>query len=391
MEESEIFDKVQQVNDEQPDFHDFKLLRTNAHTSLYLAYKAGKRFAIKATKDNTALQTKILQREYEVSIDCDHPHLVHIYTLEDGFPFGLGLVMEYIEGRTLSEYLKERPSRRERNRVFAELLSAVEYLHKRGIVHNDIKPENIIITRADNTLKLLDFGLADNDAQYALRTLGCTPQYASPELLNKSGVTDARSDIYSIGVVMRELLGNSFIARRCVKKMPERRYANVEQLKKAWCNRHLPLRILLSLLLLVVCLLPTCLLIQTKVKEQEQRDYQEQVITHMERSITSICETSKVAIEQSPYLEFANMHMMMMMERCRESLDSVINKVDAPNLKILVNSRYQFIFGNYCKELADMQLGDKPSYLIATPSEHHVFYDSLIVNKLPYRPYPEKE
>ena len=95
----------------------------------------------------------------------------------------------------------------------------------------------------------------------------------------------------------------------------------------------------------------------------------------MERSITSICETSKVAIEQSPYFEFANMHMMVMMERCRESLDSVINKVDDQNLKMLVNSRYQFIFGNYCKELADMQLGDKPSYLIATPSEHHVFYD----------------
>ena len=391
MEESEIFDNVQQVNDAQSGFHDFKLLRTNAHTSIYLAYKAGKRFAIKTTKDNTALQTKILQREYEVSIDCDHPHLVHIYTLEDGFPFGLGLVMEYVEGRTLGEYLKERPSRKERNRVFAELLSAVEYLHKRGIVHNDIKPENIIITRADNTLKLLDFGLADNDAQYALRTLGCTPQYASPELLNQSGVTDARSDIYSIGVVMRELLGNSFIARRCVKKMPERRYANVEQLKKAWRNRHLPLRILLSLLLLVVCLLPTCLLIQTKVKEQEQRDYQERIITQMERSITSICETSKVAIEQSPYLEFANMHMMVMMERCRESLDSVINKIDDPNLKMLVISRYQFIFGNYCKELADMQLGDKPSYLIATPSKHHVFYDSLIANNLPYRPYPETE
>lgn len=391
MEESEIFDNVQQVNEAQLGFHDFKLLRTNAHTSLYLAYKARKRFAIKTTKDNSALQTKILQREYELSITCDHPHLVHIYTLEDGLPFGLGLVMEYIEGRTLGEYLKERPSRKERNRVFAELLSAVEYLHKRGIVHNDIKPENIIITRADNTLKLLDFGLADNDAQYALRTLGCTPQYAAPELLNQSGVTDARSDIYSIGVVMRELLGNSFIARRCVKKMPELRYANVEQLKKAWRNRHLPLRILLSLLLLVVCLLPTFLLIQTKVKEQEQRDYQERIITQMERSITSICETSKVAIEQSPYFEFANMHMMVMMERCRESLDSVINNVADPDLKMLVNSRYQFIFGNYCKEIADMQWGDKAPYLMVTPSEHHSFYDSLIANKLPYRPYPEKE
>ncbi len=111
----------------------------------------------------------------------------------------------------------------------------------------------------------------------------------------------------------------------------------------------------------------------------------------MGRSITSICETSKVAIEQIPYFEFANMYMMVMMERCREGLDSVINKVDDQHLKMLVNSRYQFIFGNYCKELADMHLGDKPSYLMATPSEQHSFYDSLIANNLPCRPYPEKE
>ena len=388
MEESEIFDKVHLVNDAQPGFHDFKLLRTNTHTSLYLAYKAGKRFAIKTTKDNTALQTKILQREYELSIDCDHPHLVHIYTLEEGFPFGLGLVMEYIEGRTLDEYLKERPSRKERNRVFAELLSAVEYLHKRGIVDNDIKPENIIITRADNTLKLLDFGLADNDAQYALRTLGCTPRYASPELLNQGGGIDARSDIYSIGVVMRELLGNSLIARRCVNKSPEQRYANVEQLKKAWLSRYLPLRILLSFLLLAVCLLSTFLIIQTKMKEQKQHDYQERIITQMERTIASICEPSIVAIEQSEYIEFANMHMMEMMERCGATLDSVTKNVDDQEFMVVVASRYQLIYGNYCKEIADMQFGNKVSYLTATPYEHHSFYDSLIVNKLPYRPYP---
>ena len=391
MEESELFDKVHLVNDVQLGFYDFKLLRTSAHTSLYLACKAGKRFVIKTTKDNTALQAKILQREYELSMGCDHPHLVHIYTLEEGFPFGFGLVMEYVEGRTLGEYLKERPSRKERNRVFAELLSAVEYLHKRGIVHNDIKPENIIITRADNTLKLLDFGLADNDAQYALRTLGCTPRYASPELLNQGGGIDARSDIYSIGVVMRELLGNSLIARRCTNKLPEQRYANVEQLKRAWCSRFLPLRILLSLLLLVVCFLPTLLLIQTKAKEQERRDYQGRIIAQMERSVASICESSKVAIEQSEYIEFANMHMMAMMERCRLCLDSVVSNIDDQDVMMVVTSRYQIIYGRYCKEIADMQWYDKASYLTTTPYEHHCFYDSLIANKLPYRPYPAIE
>ena len=123
------------------------------------------------------------------------------------------------------------------------------------------------------------------------------------------------------------------------------------------------------------------------MEEQKQRNYREQIITQIESSVTNICETSKVAIEQSPYLEFANMHMMVMMERCRESLDSVINNIDDPDLKILVNSRYQFVFGNHCKELADIPLADKPLFRLTTPHEHHCFYDSLITNKLPYQPF----
>ena len=198
--ESNIFGCTPEMGDIMQGFHNFKLLKTTANASLYLAFKAGKRFLIKTTKDNFERQIKMLRREYELSIDCDHPPIVHIYTIEEQLPFGTGLVMEYIEGRPLDKYLSENPSKKERERIFFELLAAVCYLHKRGVIHNDLKPENILISHADNTLKLIDFGLADSDAEYALRTLGCTPRYASPELQAQSREVDARSDIYSIGV-----------------------------------------------------------------------------------------------------------------------------------------------------------------------------------------------
>jgi len=116
-EESNIFDKTPEKCNNTQGFNDFKLLKTTANASLYLAFKAGKRFLIKTTKDNTERQNKMLHREYELSIGCDHPHLVHIYTIEN-LPFGTGLVMEYIEGRTLDKYLVENPSKKERNRIF---------------------------------------------------------------------------------------------------------------------------------------------------------------------------------------------------------------------------------------------------------------------------------
>ena len=174
--ESGLFVDLPEEEGPKAGFYDFKLLKTTAYSRLYVALKQGRRVLIKTTKDNSEWQLRLLRREYELSKNCDHPHLVHIYDFDPELPMGAALIMEYIEGRTLDAYLAERPTSRDRKRLFGELLSAVDYLHQRGIIHNDLKPENILITRANNTLKVIDFGLADSDAEYALRTLGCTPQ-----------------------------------------------------------------------------------------------------------------------------------------------------------------------------------------------------------------------
>ncbi len=288
MEESNIFESAPQRGDTTQGFHDFKLLKTTANATLYLAFKAGKRFLIKTTKDNTEQQSKMLYREYQLSIGCDHPHLVHIYTVEEGLPFGAGLVMEYIEGRTLKEYLAEKPSKKEREHIFSELLSAVGYLHKRGIIHNDLKPENILITHADNTLKLIDFGLADSDAEYAMRTLGCTPRYASPELQARAGAIDARSDIFSVGVLMQEIFGSSSISARCTKANPERRYANIEALQRAWHNRKRPQRVLLGVVTVAIFVLPLIFTGQMKLAEQEEANEREQLSQQIEREVERV-------------------------------------------------------------------------------------------------------
>ena len=315
VEESNIFEGTPEMINSTQGFHDFKLLKTTANASLYLAFKAGKRFLIKTTKDNSERQNKMLRREYELSLGCDHPHLVHIYTIED-LPFGMGLVMEYIEGRTLDKYLTENPSKKERNHIFSELLSAVGYLHKRGVIHNDLKPENILITHADNSLKLIDFGLADSDAEYAMRTLGCTPRYASPELQAQSGEIDARSDIYSIGVLMREIFGRRHhrIAERCCRVNAEERYGNISALQRAWRNRNLPQKVLLGVVVATIFALPFIFLGQTKLAERNERMEREQLFRQIERDVERVYKVATDSVSREVYYEFASSHLLLFFE-----------------------------------------------------------------------------
>ena len=383
MEESSIFGEKPETADSEQGFHGFKLLKTTANSSLYLALKAGKRFLIKTTKDNSDRQNKMLRREYELSIGCDHPNIVHVYTIENNFPFGTGIVMEYIEGRTLDLYLTEKPSRKERNRIFFELLSAVGYLHKRGIIHNDLKPDNILITQADNTLKLVDFGLADCDAEYAMRTLGCTPRYASPELQAQNSVIDARSDIYSIGVIMQEVFGGSSIASSCTNTKPGRRYANIEALQRAWHNRHRPYYIAISFLLLLVCLLPTILLIDTKIEERNTRHKQDDLIAQMESGITAIYEATKDSIEQSQYSEFAIMHTVLLERQCHRYMDSLNTEINNPDIEAAVAVRYSTLFGKYWREVVEMANNSNlPTYYTESLSEYWQYYDSVINSRI---------
>jgi serine/threonine protein kinase len=388
--ESVILKHAPEQSESKRGFYDFKLLRATAYSHLYLACKEGKRFLIKTTKDNSERQIRQLRREYELSISCDHPHIIHTYTYEADLEVGAAIVMEYIEGRTLAEYLAENRQKKERERIFAELLSAVGYLHKRGVIHNDIKPENILIARADNSLKLIDFGLADSDAEYAMRTLGCTPRYASPELREQRSGIDARSDIYSIGVLMREIFGSTSISNRCTNADPEARYANIEALWRAWRNRHRPRYVVTSILLALLFLLPLLFVVRTKIEQHNRTQLQERLIGEMERNIVAIYEATRDSVEQSRYLEFATLHASLMEERCLQYLANLNSTIDNPEIEAAIAVRYATIFDKYWREIIYIPKDHLPLYQLETSAEQRYFYDSLIDNRLPYRPYRTK-
>ena len=240
----QVSETLREVTPGLDDGH-YSVVATLMEGRLYLAEKAGKRFVLKTADGAKGLE--MLKREYELSIGLSHPSLAYVFTWEEDSPVGPCIVQEYVDGRSLGRWLAENPAQKERRRVFAELLSVVEYLHRKGIIHNDLTPENILVSRADNALKLIDLGFADSDA-CVQKALGGTLGYASPELVAGAPV-DARSDIYSLGRLMREIFPRRFrcIARRCLREDPARRYPSVAALASALRRRVLPLWLALGL------------------------------------------------------------------------------------------------------------------------------------------------
>ena len=221
---------------------------------LYLAERAGKRFVLKTAAGARGLE--MLKREYELSIGLSHPSLAYVFTWEEDSPVGPCLVQEFVDGRSLAAWLAKKPSLKERRRIFGELLVVLGYLHGKGIVHNDLTPENVLVTRTGNALKLIDLGFADSDA-YAQKALGGTRGYASPELV-AGGTVDSRSDIYSLGALMQDIFPGRYgcIARRCLHPEPARRYQSVSALERALARRSLPLKIALAALLTAILAWP---------------------------------------------------------------------------------------------------------------------------------------
>jgi len=147
-------------------------------------------------------------REETIGAEMDHPGVMKVF--KDEKRSQVYMVMEWVEGRLLRQILQAGRLPRERAlRLTAAICDALEYIHNHGVVHRDLKPENIMVD-AEDRIKLIDFGIAGHEGSRRLtfaklsQVMG-TPDYISPEQV-KGKRGDGRSDIYSVGVMLYEML-----------------------------------------------------------------------------------------------------------------------------------------------------------------------------------------
>ncbi|HEX8633042.1 MAG TPA: protein kinase [Pyrinomonadaceae bacterium] len=195
-----------------------RLLGEGGMGEVYLArdVEFGREVAVKVVKRGlgTADVLRRFRHEEQILAGLNHPHVARLYgggKTKDGLPY---FVMEYIEGQAIDKFCDARRlPNAARLRLFRQVCAAVSYAHQHLVVHRDIKPSNILVTPAGEP-KLLDFGIAKlldparahEAASHTVTLLGVmTPEYASPEQVRGESVTTA-SDIYSLGVLLYELL-----------------------------------------------------------------------------------------------------------------------------------------------------------------------------------------
>lgn len=275
-------------SDKQLSFPDAELLPVSGSTcDCYRVRYYGKLHFMKQLKPELRTDPRYvsaLHKEFETGFRLDHPHLVRYVEKGDDY-----LLTEYVDGETLKQFTESHPdffkNRKNINQFLTQLLDVVGYLHQHQIVHLDLKPDNILITRIGQNVKLTDLGFCYSDV--FTDTMGRTDQYAAPEQL-QGGMVDARTDIYAIGKILETLhlpyIYNK-VVKRCTQFEPANRYQTTEEMLQALTRNSKLYRMVLTI---VICMIIGFILwphqseIQETIEQPSQMDssvFQKQIGT----------------------------------------------------------------------------------------------------------------
>ena len=260
-----------QFSDSQPKYDAIERMDTRGATCDTFRVKLyGKLHFLKRLKAEYAGDIRYqeaLRKEFETGYRLEHPNLVRYLSLDHD-----GILMEYVDGETLSHRLAANPdyfkNRKHTDKFVRQLLDALGYLHSHQVLHLDLKPDNILFTRINDDVKLIDLGCCYTDS--FPDTQGYTSEFAAPEQLSIIHCPlSIQTDIYAFGKIL-DLLPSSYIynkvGARCTAEYPKDRYQSVGEILHDIDGKRPFLRYL-SIIVAIVAALVVCLFFITRHQE----------------------------------------------------------------------------------------------------------------------------
>ena len=312
------------------DWSDITLLQQRRQNAIYTAKRYGKRYLLKGISPEYQSLTAIRllqEKEFSFGISLSHSNIAETYSLEDVQELGRCIVMEYVDGLTLAEWIKTSPSRAQRERVLAQLLEVLECIHSLQLVHHDLKSSNVLITRNGQNVKLIDFGLSDTDST--------------------SDSNDASIDLQLFGNILALLFPKRY--RSIVRACQQGSYPNIAALKQAFHRQHIwrkSMPYLISIICVIICSLLLFQRVSIKVRERKMID------TINYHVIQEMSKLQSVADTCSTYVVFVQENYPMLWEKSALVRDSIANLYsDEPTLRLQCIEMWTLVFGEQFMQL----------------------------------------
>ena len=249
--------------------------------------------ALKAECANDAACKASLRQEFETTSMLDNKYIRKALDFVQIEGLGDCIVFEYVDGKSLAEHVRVGTlTEKQVKSVLTEVCDALFYLHRNGLVHSNLNPENIMVTAAEGRAKLIDFGIPETKQDADRELLIKEMEFVAPEII-KGEDFDSRADIYSLGKIM-EFIGErnitkqfTAVATHCTQFSKEQRYDTISDVRSAISKGHSFVKVIV--LIVVAAILAVLAFIYVpKIKANVEKERAERMAVDFDREADKI-------------------------------------------------------------------------------------------------------